>query len=141
MLFPIYKSVKERLAEQVSQLKDIALFNNQYAGLIHTEPLLLIEFPDAVDVTSVSKTHNRSLTSIRLHVISKGVSDADNTITDKQIEDHESLVSEVLSAADLFTPSDSDSISLSTKLQYIRYQKVNDYKGWLVTQLTFNLKL
>lgn len=139
MLYPHYKSIKGRLNAQVAGLKTIQWFNNQYAGIIHAEPLALIEFPDGMDVNAVSKNTYRTELPIRIHVISRAVSDSDEVIGDNQIEAHDDLVNEVLTALKHFIPASAD-VVLSTALAHTRYQTVHEYKGWLVTWLTFTTK-
>jgi hypothetical protein len=141
MLFPIYKSIKDRLASQVTDLKDIQWFNDQYAGIIHAEPIALIEFPDGLDIEAISKQSNRSLSSIRVHVISKSVSDSDDTISDSQVEKHEILVALVIAALNYYTPVSDTSVALGSKLIHTQYRSVHDYNGWLVTWLTFTTKI
>ena len=139
MLYPHFKSIKERLGAQVGGLKTIQWFNNQYAGIIHAEPLALIEFPDGMDVIAVSKNTFRTEFPIRIHVISRAVSDSDEVIDDNQVEAHDALVNEVLAALKHWMPV-TDEGTLGTPLVHTRYQTVHEYKGWLVTWLTFTTK-
>jgi hypothetical protein len=141
MLFPLYKSVKTRLALQVSDLKSIQWFNNQYEGIIHAEPLVLVEFPDGLDINEISKTSSRSDCSVRIHVISKSISDTDEDISDTQVETHDALVLAVTTALNHHTPLSEVEGPLGSKLIHTQYKIVHEYKGWLVTMLTFTTKI
>ena len=140
MLYPHYKTIKERLTAQVPGLKTTEWFNNQYAGIIHAEQLALIEFPDGMDIIGVTKSTYRTKFPVRIHVISRAVSDADEVIGDDQLQAHDALVNEVLTALRLWLP-EANGVPLSTSLVHTRYQAVHEYKGWLVTWLTFTTKM
>lgn len=140
MLYPIYKSVKARLDDQVAAIKDIQFFNNQEQGVIHTEPLALIEFPDQLDIAAITKVTDRSLCVIRIRVITRVVTDIDNTIPDVQVEAHEVITAAVITALKHYTLL-SAGAPLGSSLQHIGYRTVPDYKGWLVSWLTFTTRL
>lgn len=141
MLFPFYTSVKSRLQNQVADLKDIQWYNNQYAGIIHTEPLALVEFPDAVDIVDISKSSCRVDITIKVHVISKAIADSDNAIPDSQVENHEDLVALVKTALKDYVLLDEDDVALGSRLVYRQYRIVQEYSGWLVNHLTFTTKM
>lgn len=141
MLNPLYKSIKARLQLQVSAIKDIQWYNVQYAGVIHTEPLALIEFPNELDILNISKNTTRADCSIRVHVLSRSISDADNTIADTQVDSHDILVASVTTALNHYAPLTEAGLPLGSKLTLTTYKIVHDYKGWLVTWLTFTTKI
>lgn len=141
MLLPIYQSIKSHLKLQVTGLKDVQWFNNQYAGIIHVEPLALIEFPDVLDINEISKTTSRANCTIRVHVISKSITDSDDVISDSQVELHDALVLTITSALQHYAPLTETDIPLGSKLIHTQYQIVHTYKGWLVTLLTFTTKI
>lgn len=140
MLTPVYKSVKARLAAQVAAIKDIQFYNRQEEGTIHAEPLALIEFPDELDIGSVSKTTDRALCTIRVRVISRVITDIDNTIPDAQVDAHSVITTAVITALKHHVLL-SAATPLGSSLQHIGYRSVPDYKGWLVTWLTFTMKM
>ena len=93
MYYSLYKDIKGLIAEKFgilldpetgivsdasnSRLKDIQWFNNQYEGVIHTSPVVLVEFA-ALDITAETKQTNSCQINIRLHVVARYVLDAVN---------------------------------------------------------------
>ena len=141
MLYPVYKSVKKRLTAQVPAIKAIQWYNNQYVGVIAAEPMVLIEFPSPADIEPLTKSTDRTELAIRIHYLTRAVSDADNMIPDSQVEAHEADVANVLATLKHYQLLDSEGVLIGKPLQYIQYRSVHDYEGWLVTWLTFTTKL
>lgn len=141
MLFPLYQSIKSRLQLFVVDLKDIQWYNVQYAGVIHAECLAFIEFPEELQLEEISKNTTRSDVSVRIHILSRAIPDADNTIPDPQIITHDSLVQLIATTLRFYIPLNEAGQPLATKLFQRRYKIVHDYKGWLVTHLTFTTKV
>ncbi len=141
MFNPIYKSIKTRLKSQVTTLKDVVWYNNQYAGVFHAEPIALLEFPSELDINEISKSSSRSNCAIQVHILSKSVGDADSTISDDQVEDHETLCQSVVTALRYHTPLSETGTKLGSSLLYTHHKINQGYKGWLVTILTFNTKI
>ena len=141
MLYPIYKSIKARLQLQVTSLKDIQWFNNQYAGVIHAEPLALVEFRDELNIAEISKITTRANCAINIHVLSKAIGDSDGTITDNQVETHEALVAQVSTALRHWSPTSELGAALGSAFIYTTHKIDHSYNGWLVTVITFTTKI
>lgn len=140
MFYPHYKSIKNRLDDQVKILKDVQWFNEQYSSAIHGEMVAFIEFPDRVNVRGISKETNRSEFAFTIHVVSRTLADNDSSISDAQVKDHDDLSILVRDALDTYQLSYNGS-PLGSKLQLTGYQVAHQYKGKLVTRLYFSTKM
>lgn len=139
MFYPLYKSIKDRLVNQVAALKDVQYFNNQYESSIHAEPIALIEFPVPVPVPEISKQTSRAEFTIRIHVISKSVSDVDHSITDAQVKAHDDLTDSVITALKAYVPLYSGAAA-GTILVLATAQSNQKNAGWLVTMVDFTTR-
>ena len=113
MYYSLYKDIKGLIAEKFgilldpetgivsdasnSRLKDIQWFNNQYEGVIHTSPVVLVEFA-ALDITAETKQTNSCQINIRLHVVSETRDESDGDMRDGDVLWHEKLARDVLDA-------------------------------------------
>jgi hypothetical protein len=140
MYYPLYKAIKDRLVTELPDLKDVQWFNNQYAGVIHAEPIALIEFPSPVPVLEISKQTSRATIDVCVHIISKSMSDTDKSITDAQVKAHDDLGDAAVVALNNFAPV-YDSLSAGSKLIYSGFESDHSYIGWLVTKLSFTTKI
>ena len=140
MFYPFYKSIKDRLSDQVPGFKDIQWFNDQYSsGRIHAEPIAFIEFPDTINISGISKQSERSTIPITIHVVSKAMGENDASISDKQIQDHDLQADSVKTALDAYQLTYLGQ-SLGTKLQQTGFRAGHEYKGWLVTKIFYTTK-
>ncbi|OGX23344.1 MAG: hypothetical protein A3K54_00060 [Omnitrophica WOR_2 bacterium RBG_13_44_8] len=139
MFYPFYKSIKDRIASQVKDLKDTQWFNDQYSSIIHAEPIVFIEFPDIVNEQWISKETSRAAIPVTIHVVSKSMADNDASISDAQVKDHDDLAVLVRDALKAYQLTYAGS-SLGSKLQLTGYQAAHQYKGWLVVKLFFTTK-
>lgn len=138
MFYPIYKAIKDRLAAQVSALKDVQLYNNNFENVIHVEPLGYIEFPDPVEIREISKESDRATLNFRVYLVSKVYSDIDGAISDGAIENHDDIADDIMEALSGYTP-----VITGEKWSMIRagyFQVVPDHYGWLVTQINFSTR-
>lgn len=138
MFYPIYKAIKDRLAAQVTALRDVQLYNNNFENVIHVEPIAYIEFTDPVEIRDISKESERISLSLRVHVVSKVYSDVDGAIKDTAIEDHDEIADSVLASLSGFTPAVTG--EKWTMIRAGSFQVVPDHSGWLVTQVNFTVR-
>ncbi|MGM9759688.1 MAG: hypothetical protein ACI30I_06180 [Parabacteroides sp.] len=106
MYLELYKSIRSIVADAFgiemdvdgriidtheSALKDIQWFASQYDGVIHTAPVLLVEFQD-LDMSVLTKQTGRTHISIRLHVVTEAENESDG-IPDRMGEpDHRNIL-------------------------------------------------
>lgn len=141
MLYPLYKAIKDKLLHDVNDLKDVQWYNDQYNSIIHAEPLALVEFPEPVSITEISKQSDRGLCTVKVHIISKSVNEADNTVSDEQVLAQNTMEDSAITALKRFVPMNLTSVALGTSFKHTGLQTVHEYKGWLVTWLTFTTKI
>jgi hypothetical protein len=139
MFYPFYKSIKDRIADQVKAMKDTQWFNDQYSSTIHAEPITFIEFPEIINFKGISKETDRSEISVTIHVVSKAMADNDASISDTQVKEHDDLAILVRDSLKSYQLTYGGS-SLGTKLQLTGYQAAHQYKGWLVIKIFYTTK-
>jgi hypothetical protein len=139
MFYPYYKSLKDRLTDQVKALKDIQKYNDQYSGSNLSECVALIEFPDQLPMPYISKTTQRISISMVVHIVSKIMSDIDGVIPDEQYKEHDDLIDDVVTALKEYQLTYA-SANLSRPLQITGYQEVGKYRGWFVTKIFLSTK-
>jgi hypothetical protein len=140
MFYPYYKSLKDRITGQVSDVKDIQKYNDQYSGSNLTPCNVLIEFPTFVPTPYVSKT-TRKLTSVDicLHLVSKIISDKDGYVPDDQYKAHDEVGDDIITAVNehqLVYLAEN----LGRPLQVTGYHEAVKVKGWLVTKIFLKTK-
>ena len=139
MFYPYYKSLKDRLTDQVAALKDIQKYNDQYSGSNLTACVALIEFPDTVPDPYISKTTRRMSITMVVHIVSKIMSDIDGFIPDEQYKDHDEVIDTAVTALKEYQLT-YNSANLSRPLQITGYQEVGKYRGWFVTKIFLSTK-
>jgi hypothetical protein len=141
MLYPIYASIKARLTDQVAAIKAISWYNNQYKGIKVIDSAVLVEFPDPLNIEAATKTTDRTDLTIKIHYLTKCITDVDGTIPDAQVEAHETEVAAAIAALKHHQLLTTEGALIGRPLQHTKYQSIQDYEGWLVTWLTFTTKL
>lgn len=139
MFYNYYSAIKARLADQISDLKDIQKYNDQYSGSNLTAEFALIEFPDMVSTPYISKSSQRASVSICIHLVSKIMSDKDNHVPDEQYQTHDELADDVITALKEHQLL-LDDTALARPLQLTGYQEVSKVRGWLITKIFFQTK-
>lgn len=134
MFYPYYKSLKDRLTDQVESIKDIQKYNDQYSGSNLSECVALIEFPDQLPMPYISKTTQRMSISMVVHIVSKIMSDIDGVIPDEQYQEHDAVIDSVVTALKEYQLTFNSS-PLSRPLQVTGFQEVGKYRGWFVTKI------
>ena len=137
MFYPHYKSIKDRLTSQVSALKDIQWFNEQYDSPALSECLAFIEFPDMVPVPSISKTTQRESIAVCVHILNKILSDKDGYVPDAQVLTHDAVADSAETALKNYQLTYNGS-PLGRPLQLTGFLVQHKSKGWLVTKIFFS---
>ncbi len=139
MFYPYYSAVKARLADQVTSLKDIQKFNDQYSGSNLSACVALIEFPDMVPDPYISKTTQRMSITMVVHIVSKIMSDKDGFVPDDQYLQHDQVADAVNTAIKEYQLVYDDE-NLGRPVQITGYQDNVKVRGWLVTKIFINIR-
>ena len=153
MYYSLYKDIKGLIAEKFgilldpetgivsdasnSRLKDIQWFNNQYEGVIHTSPVVLVEFA-ALDITAETKQTNSCQINIRLHVVSETRDESDGDMRDGDVLWHEKLARDVLNAVNGYRLDFEEGKTRPLKPVY--WEHYHKYNGWMVTLVGLKTK-
>lgn len=153
MYYSLYKDIKGLIAEKFgilldpetgivsdasnSRLKDIQWFNNQYEGVIHTSPVVLVEFA-ALDITAETKQTNSCQINIRLHVVSETRDESDGDVRDGDIMWHEKLAHDVLDAINGYRLDFEE--GETRPLKPVSWEHYHKYNGWMVTLVGLKTK-
>ena len=111
MYYSLYKDIKKLIADKFgilldpetgivkdaakSHLKDIQWFNDQYNGVVHTSPVVFIEF-SRLDISLETKQTNSTQINIRLHIVTEIMNESDGDVRDEDVLMHEQLAHQVL---------------------------------------------
>ncbi|RGP09282.1 hypothetical protein [Parabacteroides gordonii] len=153
MYYSIYKDMKGLIADEFgieldpktgivkdasnSQLKDIQWFNNQYEGVIHTSPVVFIEFSE-LDISSLTKQTDSTDIVIRLHVVAEVMDESDGDVWDEDVCRHEKLAHKVLETVkDWRLEFNGHETRPLRPVSWTHYHK---YNGWMVTLIGLKTK-
>jgi len=137
MLYKTFKDIRTKLTP-IPGIKAVQWFNAQYDGIIHTQPIVFIEFPDMLKIEKLTKTDRRTPIVIRIHLVSAAVADAGNSIPDEVIEAHENLghlVIEKLENIPIVFQA-----GFTRELEHTGWQHYQKYKGWMITFIEFTTR-
>lgn len=153
MYYGLYKSIKQLVADslelvidpengQISGsipggIQDIQWFNAQYEGGIQKSPCLFVEF-SPLAINRQTKQTNTTDIAIRLHVVSGVVSQADGSISDNDVFQHEALGHRVLDAVEDRSLTFEGKETRSLRLAGWSHQYKNS--GWLATLIDLKTK-
>ena len=153
MFYSLYKDIKNLIAESFgivldpktgivadaskSRLKDIQWFNNQYEGIVHTSPVVLVEFSE-LDISPATKQTNTANINIRLHIVSEVKDESDGDVWDEDVEWHEKLAHDVLEAVVRQRLSFED--HETRPLDPVSWRHYHKYNGWMVTLIELKTK-
>jgi hypothetical protein len=94
-LTPIFNNIKERIILN-ENIKLVTWYNNQDAeGILHTTPAVFIEFPEAMAIQQLQGQYQQMPLKIRLWLISKIISQADGSVSDTLMQEHETLAQDI----------------------------------------------
>ena len=153
MFYSLYKDIKNLIAESFgivldpktgivadaskSRLKDIQWFNNQYEGIVHTSPVVLVEFSE-LDISPATKQTNTTNINIRLHIVSEVKDESDGDVWDEDVEWHEKLAHDVLQAVVRQRLRFED--HKTRPLDPVSWRHYHKYNGWMVTLVELKTK-
>jgi len=112
-LTPIFNNIKTRLGE-ISEIKLITWYNNQDAeGILHTTPAVFIEFPDAMDIQQLQGQYQQMPLKISTWLITKILSQADGSVSDTLMADHETIAQDIYNQLHLKRVIDDDGFNVT----------------------------
>lgn len=152
MYYSLYKDIKTILATAfgieldletgivrngTEELRDVQWFNNQYEGIIHTAPVVFIEFSD-LDITDQTKQAKQTVIQFRLHVVTEVMDESDGDVADGDVWHHEALACKVLDALEdcklHFEGHET------RPLRAFRWAHHHKYNGFMVTLIDLKTK-
>lgn len=153
MYYSIYKSIKQQIIEGLglvsdpqtgritnndpAGLQDIQWFNNQYEGVVHTSPIVFVEFLP-LSMIRTTKISNQTDIAIRLHVVSSVSSSSDGHLPDRDIAQNEKLAHDIRCCVEEKTqPFDAGE---TRPLQLSGWTHQYKYNGWLITLMDLKTK-
>jgi hypothetical protein len=136
MLLQPYRKIKERL-QGIASIKLIDWFNDQYGGVIHTEPCLFIEFLNAIEMDTLSGKTQEGEMTVRVHSVSKVLAYKDNRINETAIESHELINKAVYGLLQGYRASNGEALIFNSMMRR-RYEHHHYMQGWMVTTQDFD---
>lgn len=138
MLLNTFKDIREKLSS-IEEVKQIQWFNANYDGIIHTSPVIFVEFPEKLPFNQFTKLSDRVLLTLRIHIASAVVPGADNSIPDVLIAQHEAIAWAAVQRLKGAFIQFGD--VMTEPLKFDSYEHYHKYKGWMITFLEFSTKV
>ncbi len=117
-------------------MKIIDWFNDQYAGVIHAEPAIFIEFPDALEFETLRQDVQQAEFTIRIHLASKAIQKQDRTISEDVIETHFNICDKIYYKLQGYRLQEGDMLIFNS-LARTNYEHHQYMQGWMVTTQDF----
>ncbi len=135
MLLKTYQKIKQKLSV-IPEVKLLTWFNDQYEGTIHTVPAIFIEFPNELLLETLSKKNQQAPLTVRIHTVSKLISETDGSINETDIESHEAINDQVYNLLHGLVAKENDKLIFNS-LARTRYLQHQYLQGWYVTTQDF----
>lgn len=121
-------------------MKIIDWFNDQYAGTIHAEPGIFIEFPDPIIWETLREQTQQGQLTIRIHVFSKVIAMTDKSLNTDAIQRHFEITKEVFQRLQGYREQNGDTLlfnsMMRTNTMHHQYMQ-----GWFVTTQDFECEV
>ncbi|OQY03232.1 MAG: hypothetical protein B6I20_05495 [Bacteroidetes bacterium 4572_117] len=117
-------------------MKQIEYFNDQYSGVLHTAPVLFIEFPDALQFETLDKTTQQALFKVRIHAVGKVMHKADKSISESSLETHFGICNDIWLRLQGFRAEDSGKMTFNS-LARTTFEHHQELSGFMVTYQDF----
>ncbi|WP_288149393.1 hypothetical protein [Bacteroides acidifaciens] len=153
MYYSLYKDIKKLIADKFgilldpetgivkdaakSHLKDIQWFNDQYNGVVHTSPVVFIEF-SRLDISLETKQTNSTQINIRLHIVTEIMNESDGDVRDEDVLMHEQLAHQVLDSVKDWRLDFEE--NETRPLRPVSWEHYHKYNGWMVTLIELKTK-
>lgn len=142
MLLAAFNAIKNKLSADVAEIKLIDWFNDQYSGTIHTVPAVFVEFPVPLKLKTHRVKFQTAPLIVRIHAVSKALSDQSKKLKPVSLQQHEQLVQSVYHSLHGFGASyASDGKKLFTSLNRFDLTHHQYIKGWLMTTQDFEAQI
>ncbi|MBN1250674.1 MAG: hypothetical protein JXA16_00965 [Bacteroidales bacterium] len=118
-------------------IKLIEYFNDQYSGILHTAPVLFIEFPDALSFETLSKDMQQAAFKARIHTVTKVIQKADKSINEDSVEGHFNICDAVFEKLQGFRAIDENGQLIFNSVSMTVFEHHQEMRGFMVTTQDF----
>lgn len=132
MFYPIYNDIEKLLKDNIAAAKDVQWYNAQYDGTIAATPILFVEFPEPYAPEKMSIDLDKGTIRVRIHVVSKVLTDQTTRIPNKAIQDHEAIAIQVKNLLQNKRPGGD-----ITLLKFKLWQHWHRWQGFMITFVEF----
>ena len=137
MINEVYKILKERL-NGISGVKHIDWFNDQYSGIIHSEPGIFIEFVGNQRAETLRGQTQQIELNVRIHVYSKVIMKEDKSVDEGKIDSHFEIVQEVYRRLQGYRYGQGNGLTFNS-MQRTGIEHHQYMRGWFVTTQDFTM--
>ena len=130
MLNQVFKLIKQKLSD-IEGIKIIDWFNDQYGGIIHTEPGIFLEFVGTIQTRQMSKEVDEYDVRLRVHLYSKLIMKEDKSFDEAKIDKHFELVEQIYQRLQGYW-YESEEMKINS-LQRVEMEHHQYLRGWFVT--------
>ena len=139
MLLKVYNALQTRL-NSIPEVKLIDWFNDQYAGTIHAEPGIFIEFPEPILWETLRQQTQQGKLIVRVHAYSKVIAMQDKNLNTDAIDKHFTITQAIFACLQGFRQPDGDHLlfnsMMRTNLTHHQYMQ-----GWFITTQDFECNI
>jgi hypothetical protein len=135
MLLTPYRALKSQLS-QISGIKLIDWFNDQYAGTIHTAPAIFVEFPNQLRFETLRKGVQQAPFLVRVHMVSKVIMKQDNSVEEIKVEQHFTSCDAIYNRLQGLRHIESEKLVFNS-LSRSAFEHHQYLKGWMITTQDF----
>lgn len=135
MLLKPYQILKQKLID-IPNIKHIDYFNDQYSGVLHTAPVLFVEFPEALQFETMGKEMQQALLKVRIHAVSKVMHNADKSISESSLETHFTICNNIWERLQGFR-ADDGAKTVFNSLARTTFEHHQELEGFMVTYQDF----
>jgi len=136
MLYEAYKAIETELAK-ITEIKLVDWFNDQYQGTIHTVPAAFVEFPAPLRFKTLRNGFQMAPFTVRIHTVSKALSDISKKIPDDLLTEHDELVESVFTGIHRLSANIENGKRIFDPLERTDLQHHQYISGWLMTTQDF----
>ena len=135
MLLTPYRALRSQLS-QVSGIKLVDWFNDQYSGTIHTAPAIFIEFPNQLRFETLRKGVQQASFLARIHMVSKVIMKQDSSVEEDRVEQHFISCNEIYNRLQGLRHLENEKLVFNS-LSRSAFEHHQYLKGWMITTQDF----
>jgi len=136
-----YLKIEEKLNANVTGIKFIEWFNDQYAGTIHTAPAVFVEFPTELRFSTLRGQFQTAPFTVRIHLASKIIPDQAKALDKTLIALHDEMTRDIYFALQGFGASYDTGNKMFESLGRTALQQIQEMQGWLVITQDFESRI